>query len=152
MDRRGVIGRDGGLPWHLPADLKHFRRVTMGKPIVMGRKTHESIGRPLPGRENIVVSRSPAYRAPGCRVVASLARAHEVCRGAAEMMVIGGAALYREALPLARRVYLTEVHTEVEGDVHFPPLDRRQWRECSRENFDADERNCHPYSFVLLER
>ena len=152
MDRRGVIGRDGGLPWHLPADLQHFRRVTMGKPIVMGRRTHESIGRPLPGRENIVVSRSPGYNAPGCRVVGSLSEARAAVPGAAEIMVIGGAALYREALPLAKHVYLTEVHAEVEGDVYFPPLDRAEWQERERQNFAADERNGYAYSFVLLER
>lgn len=152
MDRDGVIGRDGGLPWHLPADLQHFRRVTMGKPIVMGRKTHESIGRPLPGRENIVVSRTPGYQAPGCRVVSSLAEARASSRSASEIMVIGGAALYREALPLAKCVYLTEVHADVEGDVCFPPLDRTQWRELEREDRAADERNAYPYSFVLLVR
>lgn len=152
MDRKGVIGRDGRLPWHLPADLKYFRRITMGKPIVMGRHTHQSLGRPLPGRLNIVVSRNPAYQAEGCRVVASLCEACRAAGEAEEIMVIGGASLYREALPLAASVYLTEVHADVGGDVRFPPFDRSQWKEVAREDHAADAANAHAYSFVLLHR
>ena len=152
MDRGRVIGAEGKLPWHLPADLKHFRAITWGKPIVMGRKTHESIGRPLPGRENIVVSRTPGFESPGCVVVRSTEEALIHIREALEVMVVGGAALYAETLPLAHRIYLTEVHAEFDGDVHFPPYDRVAWRERQRIDHPADKLNPFPYSFVLLER
>jgi dihydrofolate reductase len=151
MDRNRVIGRDGDLPWRLPADLRHFRALTMGKPVVMGRRTHASIGRPLPGRDNIVVSRDPLYRADGCTVVGSLASACKVAT-AGEVMVIGGASLYSEALAGAARIYLTEVHAEVAGDVRFPDFDRAEWRESERTDHPADAANDYPYSFVLLER
>lgn len=152
MNARGVIGHAGRLPWQLPADLKYFKRITMGKPIVMGRKTHESIGRLLPGRENIVISRNPAYTAPGCTVLSSLAAVRTHAAAATEIMVIGGASLYREALPLASRIYLTEVRAEVPGGVYFPAWDRHQWREVKREDHPADAANVHPYSFIILER
>lgn len=152
MDRRQVIGANGALPWRLPADLKHFRAITWGKPIVMGRKTHESIGRPLPGRKNIVVSQTPGFESPGCIVVRSIAEALMLTREAPEVMVIGGAALYAETLPLAKRIYLTEVHAEFIGDVHFPPYDRAAWREQQRLDHPADKLNPYPYSFVLLDR
>lgn len=152
MGVNGVIGDDNGLPWHLPADLKRFRAYTLGKPIVMGRKTHDSIARVLPGRENIVISRNPAYTAPGCTVLPSLAAARMHVAAATEIMVIGGASLYREALPLASRIYLTEVHAEVPGDVFFPAWDRSQWREVSREEHPADAANPRSCSFVVLER
>jgi dihydrofolate reductase len=151
MDRRRCIGRDGRLPWRLPADLRRFREITLGKPVVMGRGTHESIGRPLPGRINIVISRDPAYGSPGCTVVGSL----EAALAAApdrDIMVIGGASIYAEALPLARRIYLTEVHGEFECDVQFPAFDRRAWVEAERTDHQADAANAHPYSFVVLER
>ena len=151
MDHQGVIGAKGKLPWYLPADLKHFRVITWGKPIVMGRKTHESIGRPLPGRENIVVSRTLGYESPGCVVVSSIAEALRHTQKAPEVMIIGGAALYANTLPLAQRIYLTEVHAEFNGDVYFPPYDRAAWRERQRIDHPADELNPYPYSFVLLE-
>jgi dihydrofolate reductase len=120
----GVIGSGGGIPWHLPEDLKHFKRVTMGHAILMGRKTHESIGRPLPGRRNIVVSRNPHFVAPGCEVAPDLSTALDLARagGDSEPRVIGGGELYRLALPLATRVHLSRVHMEVSGDTTFPEL------------------------------
>ena len=156
--RNGVIGRNNALPWHLPEDLRYFKRVTMGKPIVMGRKTFESIGRALPGRTNIVVSRQPGYAPEGLRVVASLEEALALAEdialidGAEELMVIGGAEIYRAALPLARRLYLTEVDADVDGDAFLPPIDWGEWREISRQRVEANDGNPYPYSFVVYER
>ena len=148
----GVIGRQGELPWRLSADLKHFKAVTMGKPIVMGRRTWESIGRPLPGRQNIVVTRQDGYAAAGCDVVASPDEAMAVAGAADEVMVIGGSQLYDRFLPVADRVYLTRVHAEVAGDAFFAPLDENEWRLVSDEPHAADERNEFDYSFRLYER
>lgn len=147
-----VIGRDGDLPWRLSADLQHFKATTFGHPLVMGRKTHESIGRPLPGRQNIIVTRQADYRAAGCTIADSLEQAIAGALPAEEIMVIGGATLYAAALPLTDRIYLTEVHARLDGDTHFPPLDRKAWREVSRERHEADESNDHDYSFVVLDR
>jgi dihydrofolate reductase len=152
MDENGVIGLNNRLPWRLTADLKHFREVTMGKPVVMGRKTFESIGKPLPGRHNIIVSRQADLTHAGCTVVNSLEQAIEAASGAAEVMIIGGAEIYRETLPRANRIYLTRVHTAVTGDTHFPEIDYDGWRETSIEEHAADERNEYPFSFVVLER
>lgn len=148
----GVIGRDNQLPWSLPADLRHFRRVTMGHPMVMGRRTHESIGRPLPGRHNIVLSRDRRYRAPGCSVVGSWEEARELGRQDGELMVVGGESLYRLTLAEAERIYLTEVHAVLDGGVHFPELHPGTWLERSRERHPADSDNEYACSFVLLER
>lgn len=154
----GVIGRDGGLPWRLSRDLRHFREVTLGKPVVMGRKTHESIGRPLPGRDNIVVSRERGYAAPGCRTAVSLEDALAIAResaaraGAREICIVGGGEIYRAALPLARRVYLTEVHMDAEGDVTLAPFDAAVWREVSRARFEGEGDDSADFSFVVLER
>jgi dihydrofolate reductase len=147
-----VIGHDNRLPWHLPADLKHFKATTMGKPIIMGRKTWESIGRPLPGRTNIVVTRDPRYTADGCVVVHSVDAALQACSADEEVMVIGGAEFYRQVLPRASTLYLTLVHDAFEGDAFFPELDSHEWREVEREDFDADADNPHAYSFIRLER
>lgn len=152
MARNRVIGRDGGLPWRLPADLGHFKRTTLGKPIVMGRATHDAIGRPLPGRHNIVVTRDTGYRTAGCTVVHSLDQALSAAGEVDEVMVIGGAELYRQALARSGRIYLTEVHAEPAGDTCFPEFDPHEWREVRREDHPADQRNDHPYSFVVLER
>ncbi len=152
LDRKRTIGRAGGLPWHLPADLRHFKAITLGKPIVMGRRTHESIGRVLPGRRNLVISRSPVFSAPGCEVYATLNAALAACVNCQEVMIVGGAELYAEALSLADRLYLTEVDTEVEGDVHFPDFDVRAWQEVSLAVHPADAANPHPYRFRVLER
>ncbi len=154
-----VIGRDGGLPWHLPADLKHFRDITMGKPMLMGRKTYDSIGRPLPGRTSIVVTRDAGWSAAdGVHVVHSeeqgLALAEELARGQGleEYMLIGGAQLYASLLPRAQRIYLTRVQVEVHGDACFPALDASAWREVSREDHAADDKNPSAYSFIVLDR
>lgn len=152
MDRNRVIGLRGRLPWHLPADLAHFKRVTMGKPIIMGRRTHVSIGRPLPGRDNIVVTAHPEQVAAGCRVAGSLDEAVAMTAGASEVCIIGGASLFAEALPRAGRIYLTQVHAELKGDVWFPEFDREQWHEITRIERAADERNPYALSFVELAR
>jgi dihydrofolate reductase len=154
----GVIGSNNQLPWHLPEDLRYFKRVTMGKPILMGRKTFASIGRPLPGRSNIVLSREAGLEIAGAHVVADvdagirLAAALSRVDGGDELVVIGGAEVYALCLPLAQRLYLTEVHAAVEGDALFPDWDRSQWRECSREHHAAGGPNPHDYSFVVYER
>ncbi|MCW8844354.1 MAG: type 3 dihydrofolate reductase [Gammaproteobacteria bacterium] len=152
MAENGVIGRDNALPWHLPADLRHFKALTLGKPVIMGRKTHESIGRPLPGRQNIVLTRDTAFQAPGCDVCPSLEDAKVRAGDVEEIMIIGGAALYRETLVHADRIYLTEIHASIEGDTWFPEIDSATWREITRERHAADEHNALAYSFVTLER
>jgi dihydrofolate reductase len=155
MDRHGVIGADGKLPWHLPTDLKHFRRVTMGKPVVMGRRTHESIGRALPGRENIVLTRDPAYTAAGCTVLHGIEAVLEHCRDAAEVIVMGGTDIYAAFLPLAERVYLTEIDAAVTGDAFFPDLvglRGPQWRELESTRIPAGGDEQYPLRFSVRER
>jgi len=152
MDRLGTIGREGGLPWRLSADLRRFREITMGHPLIMGRRTHESIGRPLPGRLNIVLSTDPTFRAHGCVVVADLERALAMCAEVDEVMVVGGARVYAAALPRCERLFLTEVDATVSGDVSFPALRREDWREISRESVAADDKNEYPCHFLVLER
>lgn len=151
MGSNRVIGRDNTLPWHMPADLRHFRAVTLGKPVVMGRKTHESIGRPLPDRTNIVISRRAGYEAPGCIVLSSLEAAFERCRNSSEVMVIGGASVYRHAMPHAQRIYLTQIHQDFEGDSFFPEFEGSAWSETERSDHPADAKNPYPYSFIVLE-
>ena len=150
--RNGVIGRDNKLPWHLPADLKHFKEVTMGRPVVMGRKTFESIGRPLPGRKNIVVTRNRDFVANGCEVVSSLDAAIAMCADAAEIFVIGGAQLYAEAIDRAARLYITRVEADIEGDTHLPSIAPAAWKIVSSEPRSPDERNALPMRFEVLER
>ena len=152
MDRQGIIGANGALPWRLSSDLKHFKAITMGKPLIMGRKTHESIGRPLPGRENIILTRQKDYLAEGCAVFHEIEAALEACANHAEVMVIGGAPLYDQLFPRATRIYLTRVEAEVNGDTWFPQFDDNAWNELERQDYPADERNEYPYSFLLLER
>ncbi len=152
MAENRVIGRDNQLPWRLSADLQHFKALTMGKPIVMGRKTWESIGRPLPGRTNIVVTRDAGYQAEGCTVVHSVDQALEAAAGSDEVMVIGGANLYQQLLERADCLYLTLVKAAVEGDAWFPEFDMAQWREVGRESHSRDEKNEFDYEFVALER
>lgn len=152
MDEGGLIGRDGRLPWRMPEDLKHFRRVTLGKTMLMGRRTWDSLGgRPLDGRQNWVLSRDPSFRPQGGRAFQQLDDALAAI-GADELMVIGGADLFRLTLPLARRIYLTRVHTRLEGDTWFPLAELGAFRETSRTERPADERHAHAYSFVTLER
>ena len=148
LARNRAIGLDGRMPWHLPAELQHFKRVTMGKPMVMGRKTWESLGRPLPGRQNIVVTRQAGYRAEGVDVVNTLEQAIEVADGA-EIMLIGGGELYRQGLPLATRLVLTLVHCEPKADTWFPEWDAAEWREVDRQRFEPDEAN--PFSYEIVE-
>ena len=164
--RNGIIGRGNQLPWTLPNDLKRFKALTMGHPVIMGRKTFESLGRPLPGRINIILTHQPGYcaeargdasarvshRAQGCRVVTSLEEALEACRRELEVFVIGGANLYAQALTRAHRIYWTEVHHAAEGDVRMPPVDRAAWREPAREDHPADAAHPYAYSFVTLEK
>lgn len=156
--RNGTIGRDNALPWRLSDDLRYFRRVTMGKPVIMGRRTYDSIGRPLPGRDNIVVSRNPAFAAAGVHVASgvdeafTLAEASARSSGAGELMLLGGAQLYAEALPRIQRIYLTRVHADVAGDAYLPALAADDWREISREDHPADSRNDFPFSFIVLQR
>jgi dihydrofolate reductase len=149
--RNGVIGRGNALPWRLPADLAHFKRITMGHPILMGRRTWDSIGRPLPGRMNVVLTRDGAFRAPGAVVVHSLADALAAA-GAGPLMVIGGAELYRACLPSAAVLHRTTVEADVDGDVRFPDWHPADWRETWRESHPADERHAHGYTFTRLER
>jgi len=158
MAQNRVIGRNNQLPWYLPEDLKYFKRITLGKPVIMGRKTFDSIGKPLPGRTNIVVTRNRDWSFEGVRTVDSLEAARELCEnlaivdGTEEAMIIGGAEIYRQAMPLADRLYLTEVHADVEGDATFPEFDRSQWQEIAREDFEASGPNPYNYSFIILEK
>ena len=152
MAANGVIGRDNQLPWHLPADLKHFKQLTTGKPILMGRKTWESIGRPLPERTNIVITRDPDYQAAGCVVVHSIDAALRAVEHHKEAMVIGGSELYRQVLPDVSTIYLTRVHADIEGDAVFPELDAGEWREVERTDCEPDENNALAYSFITLVR
>lgn len=152
MARNRVIGRNNQLPWHLPAELAHFKRVTMGHPVVMGRRTYESIGKPLPGRLNIVVTRNRDFRAPGCTVVASLDAAWKAASDAREVCVIGGNSLFGATLPVADRIHLTEVDADVPGDTYFPEFDRGEWVEREIARHGADERHAYPFRMLLLER
>ena len=148
----GVIGRDNRLPWHLPEDLKRFKSLTMGHALLMGRRTFESIGRPLPGRRNLVLTRDASWRAPGCEAVATPAAAQAATGAGERLFVIGGASVYLACWPLVARVELTEVHAMVAGDTQLAGFDRAAWREESREDHAADARHAHPFSFVTLAR
>ncbi len=158
MSQNRVIGHQNQMPWHLPNELKYFKRVTMGKPVIMGRNTFESIGKPLPGRPNIVVSRNPDFEADGVSVVASVEDSLELAEqlterdANAEAMVIGGAQIFAVTLPLADRLYLTEVNAVVEGDVFFPEFPLADWRLVSREEHAADAANPYAYTVMVLER
>ena len=152
LDRNRMIGHEGNLPWHLPDDLKWFRRCTVGKPIVMGRRTWESIGRALPERPNIVISTRAGFEAPGATVVPSLEGALDVARDYPEVMIIGGGVLFAATLNLADRLYLTVVHGEYPGDTFFPAFEIGEWREAFREDREADDRHDCAYSFLILER
>jgi dihydrofolate reductase len=158
MASNGVIGRQNKLPWHLPNDLKYFKRLTSGKTVIMGRKTYESIGRPLPNRINIVITRAEDFHAEGIKVVNSLpaalelAAAETLISGAEEVIVIGGAEIYKLCLPLAERLYVTLVHADVDGDARFPEWDRQAYQEIGREDFSADGPNPYDYSFVVFDK
>jgi dihydrofolate reductase len=146
-----VIGRGNALPWHLPADLAHFKRLTLGKPILMGRRTFEAIGRPLPGRRNLVLSRS-GFAAPGVETAVSLEAARALVDGEPELMIVGGAQLYEQALPQLDTIHLTRVHCQLQGDAHLPTLPAGEWREVAREERAPDDRNPYAMTFIQLER
>ncbi len=152
MGRNRVIGINNTLPWRLPADLKHFKQITMGKPILMGRKTYESIGKPLPGRTNIIVSGDRDYQVPGCIVAHSIDAALTAAAGHEEVMVIGGAALYEQMLPRANRLYLTLIDEDFKGDAWFPEIQSGQWQEQERVAHAPDAANPYHYSFLMLQR
>lgn len=148
--RNGVIGAAGKLPWHLPEDLQHFKKLTLNHPVIMGRRTWESLGKPLPGRDNIVITRKPGYAAPGASVAASLEAAIALCTGEPVAFVIGGAEIYAAALPLADGLVLTEIQRAFEGDTHFPEWDRKAWRVSQKETHTSAAGV--PFDFVLYER
>jgi dihydrofolate reductase len=150
----GVIGREGGLPWRLSTDLKRFKAATMGKPVIMGRKTWDSIGKPLPGRRNIVVTRDRDYKAEGAEVAGSIEAALEMAEdgGAAEACVIGGGEIYRRLMPRADRLDVTHVVAEIEGDTYFPPIDSEEWQQVSSEDVPAGEKDDYPTRHVIYER
>ncbi len=153
MTEDRVIGRENGLPWHLPEDLRHFKRLTTGHPVIMGRRTWESVGTPLPGRRNIVVTRQAGFRAPGADVVPSLPAALRLVADAPEVFVVGGAEVYRAALPHADRIHLTVIHTrDVAGDTHFPPFEGPEWALTEERHHPADARHAWPLSFLRYDR
>ena len=152
MDENRLIGSNNQLPWHMPADLALFKRNTMGKPIVMGRKTHDSIGRALPGRRNIVITRDPGFRAEGCEVTLGIDAALALCASEAEVMLIGGASLYEQTLVRANALYITRIHHAFSGDTWFPDFDVDAWNIEEKQDFAADDRNPYPFSFVKYVR
>lgn len=148
-----VIGKDNDMPWHLPADLAYFKKTTLGKPVIMGRKTYESIGRPLPGRQNIVISRNANYQAEGVDIVASVDEALALAKGVEEIMVIGGGAIYEHCLPAADRLYITHIDANVDGDTQFPAYDtENDWQKVSAEFRSADEKNAYDLDFCVYNR
>lgn len=152
LGRNRVIGAGNAMPWRLPDDLAHFKRLTLGKPVLMGRKTWESLGRPLPGRDNLVITRNPGYRAAGASVFSTPEAALAACAGCPEIMMIGGAELYAQTLALSDRLYLTEVDAAPDGDAFFPALDPADWRETAAEPHPADARHAHAFTWRTLER
>ncbi|QKQ24518.1 dihydrofolate reductase [Candidatus Ruthia endofausta] len=151
MDDNQLIGKNNALPWHLPADLAYFKKATTGKVVLVGRKTYDSIGKPLPNRRNIIVSRNTKFKADGCEVVGSINAALSLANGD-ELMVMGGASFYEQMIDRIDRLYITEVKDKFEGDAYFPEFDRTQFVEFSRESHQADEKNPHIYDFVVLQR
>ena len=153
-----IIGKDNDMPWHLPADLAHFKKVTLGKPVIMGRKTYESIGRPLPGRRNIVISRDETYQAQGIDTVTSVENALALVDGstgneaAVEIMVIGGGAIYQHCLPKADRLYITHIKATIDGDTQFPNYDDESWQQISSEIRESDEKNAYDLDFCIYQR
>ena len=153
MDKNRLIGNGPDIPWQMPADRRHFRDMTLGKPVVMGRKTFETLKRPLGKRHNIILTRNTAYKAPkGCSVAHSVADVLELCKETEELMICGGAPIYEAFLPHANRLYLTQIHATFKGDVYFPEFDLAAWVEVKRIDGECDEKNPYPYSFLFLER
>jgi len=147
-----VIGKDNDLIWHLPRDMKHFKETTTGHFIIMGRKTFESNGRPLPNRTNVIITRDKEFNAEGCVVVHSLEDALEKAKDDPEAFIIGGGVIYKMALPIVDRIYLTKIHHAFEGDTFFPKLDMNEWDEVSCQDFEPDEKNKYPFSIIILDR
>ncbi|HEU4964630.1 MAG TPA: dihydrofolate reductase [Bacilli bacterium] len=152
MDENRLIGQDNRLPWHLPNDLQYFKKVTMGKPVIMGRKTFESIGRPLPGRRNIILTRQQGYRVEGCEVIHSLEELKAYQHTSDEVFCIGGAEIFHEILPYADRLYITRIYASFEGDAYFPEIDESQWKVVSSEEGATDEKNREAHTFFVYER
>jgi dihydrofolate reductase len=152
LSENNVVGRDNNLPWKLSADLKRLKSLTMGHHIIMGRKTWESLGRPLPGRVNVVITSDKNYKAEGGLVVHSLKDALNIAKNDSEVFIFGGGKVFKEALPLVDKIYMTLVHATIDGDTHFPFLNKNEWKEAERESFNADEKNEYDYSFVTVER
>ncbi|MDE2258937.1 MAG: type 3 dihydrofolate reductase [Betaproteobacteria bacterium] len=152
MTLNRVIGANNTMPWHLPADLAFFKATTLGHPVIMGRKTYESIGRPLPGRRNIVVTRDPTFRAPGCEVAHSVEESLFHGKEDPEIFVIGGAGLYCSVLPATQRIYLTEIQAEIHGDTYFPEIESSEWQEVSRMEKPRDPGNAYDLTFITLDR
>jgi len=151
MDENRLIGANNDLPWHLPADLQRVKQLTTGNTIILGRKNYESIGRALPNRQNIVISRNPAYAADGCDVVTSIEDALKTATGE-NVFIFGGARIYEQMFEYADKMFLTLIHHRFEGDTYFPDFDPDDWKEIERQDFEADDRNPYPYSFVVFER
>lgn len=155
MAENRVIGYNNQLPWYLPADLKHFKAITTGNPILMGRKTHQSIGKPLPNRTNIVLTRDKNFHALGCSTATSIDEAIKIastCAESKEIFIIGGAEIYKQLFPLIQRVYLTIVHHIFDGDAYFPSLQKKDWQEIECVSYLADKENAYSYSFLVMER
>ena len=146
-----IIGKDNKLLWYLPNDLRHFKEITSGHTIIMGRKTYESVGKPLPKRRNIIITRQD-ITIEGCEVVNSIEAALALCAGEEEVFIVGGAEIYKLAMHLTNRIYLTIVHKQFDGDSFFPEINKQEWKEVSREDYQPDEKNSLPYSFITLER
>lgn len=152
MASNRVIGNRNKLPWHLPADLKHFKAITTGHTIVMGRKTYESIGRPLPNRTNIILTRDANYHVAGCEISTDIEKTLQAHHAEPEVFIIGGAEIYKQLLPRITRIYLTLVHHDVVGDAYFPELNKQEWQETAREDHAADAENKYEYSFITLQK
>ena len=152
MDSNRLIGNNNEIPWHLPADLAFFKRTTMGKPIIMGRKTFESIGKPLPGRSNIIVTRNSNLKFPGCDIVDSIEQAIKQYSDSDEIMVIGGTSVYQQTIGVADHIYMTQIHHDFQGDTWFPEISLRRWKQETREDFQADENNLYAYSMIKYSR
>ena len=152
MDENRLIGKDNKLPWHLPADLAYFKKITTGKSIVMGRKTYDSIGRPLPNRRNIVISRNSKTLITGCEVLTNIDEVLSITKDEDEVMVIGGASLCEQLLPQVSRLYITKIEGKFDGDVYFPEYDESDWRQVSCESHPSDDSNQHAHHFLILER
>ncbi|MEM7343131.1 MAG: dihydrofolate reductase [Chloroflexota bacterium] len=150
--KNGIIGIDNKMPWHLTADMRYFKQLTSGHHLVMGRKTYESIGRPLPGRITVIITRQTDYNVEGCLIAHSLSQAIELCQDDDHIFIAGGGTIYQQSLSIADRIYLTRIHHAFEGDTFMFDIDPTIWQETSRQDFEPDEKNKYPYSFTILEK